>query len=336
MNDFSNGSGTKNATTTPPREIAIERLQIAAPALAMASVILLTSILRAVLHSVFLTFLPTITDTGWYRQIIAMAPMYAFAMPVSLLLFSLSRSEPPRKQEMRPIVWLGLLALCFLLTYAGNFLGVAVNALLSKITGEPVVNELEQMTMSTPLWSNLLFIGILAPIMEEIFYRKLVIDRLRRYGELPAILLSGIGFGLLHGNFSQFFYAMAIGIVFGYIYLRTGRIAYTIGMHLAINLIGGVYSTEVYKLFDVGLLITDPPAAMAQSPMGTVLYLLYMAFLVLVCVAGVVAAILLGMHWYRKPIRAEHPLTRKEWVRVLVLNPGVWMFFIVAAMLFLF
>ena len=74
---------------------------------------------------------------------------------------------------------------------------------------------------------------------------------------------------------------------------------------------------------------------MAQSPMGTVLYLLYMAFLVLVCVAGVVAAILLGMYWYRKPIRAEHPLTREEWVRVLVLNPGVWMFFIVAAMLFL-
>ncbi|MBQ8310267.1 MAG: CPBP family intramembrane metalloprotease [Clostridia bacterium] len=336
MNDFSSGNIPEpELKQKPVRNLALERLQIASPMLAVASVILTASVVQGVLHLVLSTLAPDVTDAPWYRQVIAMAPMYLFAMPLSLLLFGLSKSVPPARQKLKPAVWLGLLAVCFGMTYAGNYLGVFVNAIISAITGTPTVNELEQLTMSTPLWSNLLFVGILAPIMEEIFYRKLVIDRLRRYGELPAILISGIGFGLLHGNFSQFFYAAAIGIVFGYIYLRTGNILHTIGLHMVINLVGGVYATEVYRMLDVELMQTDALAAFAQSPVGTVMYLVYMAFFAISCIAAILSAILLMLYWFRKPVRAEHPLTRGEWVRVLILNPGVWIFLLVVAMLFL-
>lgn len=337
MNDFSNGGSPEEGRTAqrPPRNLAWERLQIASPALAIASVILLTSILQALLHGIVTAIFPDVADALWYRQVLSMAPMYLLAMPFSLLLFRLSEAEPPCAQRLRPATWWGLLAVCFAMAYAGNLLGALVNAILSAITGAPAINELEQLTMATPLWSNLLFIGILAPVMEEIFYRKLVIDRLRRYGELPAILLSGIGFGLIHGNFSQFFYAAGIGIVFGYVYVRTGRLRYTVGLHMVINLIGGVLATEVYRHLDMALMQSDPAAALAQNPVAGAMYIAYMAFMMVACVAGVVAAILLLIRRDRKLARAAHPLTGGEWVRVLILNPGVWLFLLVVVMLFL-
>lgn len=338
MNDFSNGGPPEEERSAqrPPRNLAWERLQIAAPALAIASVILLTSILQSLLHGIVAAYFPDVIKAGWYRQVLSMLPMYLFAMPFSLVLFRLSEAEPPQKRKLKTAVLLGLLAVCFALSYIGNWVGALVNELTSLITGTPAENALVQMTMSTPLWSNLLFIGILAPIMEEIFYRKLVIDRLRRYGELPAILISGIAFGLIHGNFSQFFYAVMIGIVLGYVYLRTGNILHTICLHMAINLICGVFATEVYRHLDMELMLRDPVAFLTQNSVGAVMYVIYMSFLMIACVAGIVSAILLMVYWVRKPTRAAHPLTGGEWVRVLVVNPGVWLFLLVIAMLFLF
>jgi membrane protease YdiL (CAAX protease family) len=171
--------------------------------------------------------------------------------------------------------------------------------------------------------------------MEEVIYRKLVIDRLRCFGELPALLISGVGFGLIHGNFSQFFYAALIGIVFGYVYLRTGNILHTVLLHMLINLIGGVYTTEIYRYLDTELLVKDPAAAFAESPLGALLYGIYAVFFVLICIAAVVSLALLLLRWYRSPMRAEQPLSRTEWVRVLLLNPGIWIFLIVVLMLFM-
>ena len=81
-----------------------------------------------------------------------------------------------------------------------------------------------------------LVVGIGAPVFEELIFRKVLIDRTVKYGEYVSIVLSGIMFGLLHGNFSQFFFAALIGMLFAYIYIRTGRIRYTIFLHMAINL----------------------------------------------------------------------------------------------------
>ena len=141
MNNFSSGNASQtDLSQRPPRNLAVERLQIASPALAVASVFLLASILQAILHGVFSIYFPDLTDAPWYRQVISMMPMYAFAMPFSLLLFAMSKSEPPQKQRMHPAVWLGLLTVCFLLTYVGNLLGTLVNELFSSMMGKPAVN----------------------------------------------------------------------------------------------------------------------------------------------------------------------------------------------------
>ena len=321
--------------TPVPRNLAKERLQIAMPAFSVAMVFLIASVVQGVAHALVMALQPSIAENDWYPWVASMIPMYCIAMPISFIFMRFSKSEPPSRQSMRPLVFVGLIALCFGLTYAGNFVGSVVNAILSMLTGQEMTNDLENLTMSSPFWVNLLFCGILAPILEELFYRKLVIDRLRRYGDLPALLLSGIAFGLIHGNFYQFFYAAMLGMLFGYIYLNTGKIRYTIAIHMAINLVGGVYTTEMMKRLDLELLASDPMAALTQNTTGMLMYFGYLAF-VMCMIAGAVIALVLLLIFCRRPLRrAEQPLTAREWVRVLLLNPGVWIFLVVCILLFL-
>lgn len=333
--DQENNLPAPEQKTPPVRDLAVERLQIASPAIGIAVIFALSVLLQSAIHAIVLASAPAMAENDWYPWVLSMVPMYGIAMPVSLLLFRLGTPEPPKKQRLRPIVLLGLLASCFALAYAGNIVGNVINVLISVLTGREITNELAELTTSSPFWINLLFCGILAPIMEEIFYRKLVIDRLRRYGDLPAILISGLAFGLIHGNVAQFCYASLLGMLFGYIYLNTGKIGYTIALHMGINMVSGVIATEVLKGIDLELLATDLATAIQQSPVAFLMYGLYMAFILLMCVAGVVCGILLFVYC-RKPMRrAEHPLSAREWSRVLALNPGVWVFIAVVLMLFL-
>ena len=333
--DQNNNAPLLEEKTLPARNLAAERLQIASPAIGIAVIFGLSILLQSAIHAIVLASAPAVAENDWYPWVLSMVPMYGIAMPASLLLFRLGTPEPPKKQTLRPIVLLGLMATCFALAYAGNIVGNVINVIISIFTGKEITNELAELTTSSPFWINLLFCGILAPIMEEIFYRKLVIDRLRRYGDLPAILISGLAFGLIHGNVAQFCYASLLGMLFGYIYLNTGKIRYTIALHMGINMLSGVLATEVLKALDLELLATDFIKAIQQAPVAFLLYLAYIAFVLLLCIAGIVCGVLLFVRC-RKPLaKAENPLSAREWVKVLALNPGVWVFAAVVVLLFL-
>ena len=324
---------TSDDATSAPINLRHERLQIASIALGVSLITLLTVAFQYLLVFLVHRFAPAIADADWYYIVLSTAPMYVFAMPISLLLFRIGKSDPPPTRRMTPLAWLGLLAICFTLMYAGNFIGIIVNTIISIFTGKPPVNDLAELTMNTPLWANLLFCGILAPILEELFYRKLVIDRLRHYGDLAAILISGLLFGLIHGNLSQFFYASFIGVVFGYIYLRTGKLRYTIGLHMAVNMVGGVYATEMSKLLTPVLESTDPLLAMIENPACVTMMLLYFLFLAACVVATPIALVLL---W--KKIRfekAQITLSGNDALRVALLNPAVWLLAILIVWMFL-
>ena len=316
----------------PRRHLGGDVLQIGMPMLAVAFIFLFSTLLQSVVILLVSSFAPHLADADWYVWTVSMVPMYAVAMPLSLLLYRPSRSEPPPKRSMPFPIWLGTLSLCFALTYVGNWVGILVNTVIGILTGEPPVNDLANLTVESPLWANLLFGGILAPIMEEVFYRKMMIDRLRRYGDLPAILLSGVIFGLIHGNFSQFFYAALSGIVLGYVYLKTGKLRYTVGLHMAINLVGSVYSVEMLKKLDLDLLASDPLNALLLDFGGIAMYTSYMVFVAAVLISAPFAVFFLRKYIHLR--KASDPLTASQWIRVLVLNPGAWILALVIALLF--
>lgn len=86
-------------------------------------------------------------------------------------------------------------------------------------------------------------VAVVAPIVEEFIFRGLVMTRLSRVmsGGL-AVLLSAAVFGLCHGELVWFCYAFMLGVVFGFIDLKTGSILPSILGHMAFNAIGQIMS----------------------------------------------------------------------------------------------
>ena len=318
--------------------IGYERLQIGSVLLGVAIIFLTTSIFSAIIDVILATAAPDVRESDGYALVRSGVSMYLLAMPLSLLFFCMGRATPSEREETLSIpVLLGLAAIALTLTYLCNLLGTLVNFLVGTVTGEVPEHALENATTTSPLWTNLIFVGILAPVMEELFFRKLVIDRLRRYGDLFAMLFSGVIFGLVHGNLYQFFYACAMGVFFGYLYLRTGKLRYTVALHVFINLFGAVYASEMLKALDPTLFSADPLAALAASPAGAVMLVIYVAVLALSFLGATVAAVSLLRTWvgrYRTAPPAQS-FSAREWMRILALNPALWVFAIYVVMMFL-
>ena len=169
-------------------------------------------------------------------------------------IWLLMKGIPKVKIEQHSISfsqWFTYLCMSEALILAGSMIGNSIHtALTLPFTGNDLNNATNLMQNSNVVIRTLV-VGIGAPVFEELIFRKVLIDRTIKYGEYVSIVLSGIMFGLLHGNFQQFFFAALIGMLFGYIYIRTGRIRYTIFLHMAINLSSAlVLQTLLQKMLD--------------------------------------------------------------------------------------
>ena len=77
-----------------------------------------------------------------------------------------------------------------------------------------------------------------APIVEELFFRGLLLRSLsRRFGDRWALAGSSFGFALAHLEGLQFPALLAVGVVFGLLAQRAGRLGPSIFAHSAFNLV---------------------------------------------------------------------------------------------------
>lgn len=87
----------------------------------------------------------------------------------------------------------------------------------------------------------ILIVGVGAPIFEEIFYRGLVLRSLeRRFGTWPAVVVSGLVFGLVHLSLLEAPGLAVFGFVAGVLTVRTGRLGPAIAAHVVFNLVAVV------------------------------------------------------------------------------------------------
>ena len=86
--------------------------------------------------------------------------------------------------------------------------------------------------------TEFLYIAIIGPICEEIIFRGFVQRRLEKYSPVIAVFVSAISFGFFHGNFSQLFPMVGVGLVLGYMAYKYS-IKMSIAMHITYNLVFG-------------------------------------------------------------------------------------------------
>ena len=231
--------------------------------------------------------------------------------------------------------------MCYGIVIPGALLGTFVHGLITSPFGGGSAAVTTLLFNSGIFW-RVLAVGICAPIFEELVFRKLLIDRTIQYGEFISIFFSGLAFGLFHGNFQQFFYAFGLGLLFAFVYVRTGRIGYTIGLHMIVNMITSVITVVISnKYAEYAVQSTDPAviqAAMMASPeamLYTTLYSLWNVALTILTIAGLVLLIVFLAKKRFTLRRFEGEATRGEALRAFFTSKYVWVFLLGTLGLFL-
>lgn len=185
----------------------------------------------------------------WFPWAAAVAPLYLVAVPAFLLITKKLPKALPEKNPLKPRNWFNIIAVSAACLYGGSLVSNFLMQLVGGFTGKVPENGVTEMLMNSDVLVNLVIVGLLAPVIEELVFRKVLLDRTRIYGEKTAIFFSALAFALFHGNFYQFFYAFGLGLILAYIYMRTGKIRNTIFLHMGINLTTGVLMSWLAKQF---------------------------------------------------------------------------------------
>ena len=208
---------------------------------------------------------------------------------------------------------------------AGYGLAMAV-ALITMLVGrlfqgtgvEDSFNAVKNNLRSSDLPSALIMFfhtAVLAPLFEEFWFRGLVLQSLRPYGNGFAIFVSSILFGFTHGNLQQVFYATAIGIVLGYVAVQTESIITTTVMHAMFNSIAGITSLFLSN-YEVGeyILSLELGIEVPKTPV-VIVYVVWTVLVLALAFIGFIMAIvkLIHIRRYRVPKMQTELSSKRRW-----------------------
>lgn len=261
--------------------------------------------------------IPVIGESAWL--VFCMAAMY----PLAFFLYWLILQRVPKAERtwtcrINVGSFLAYFVVCMGGVYLGNLIGQILMAIVSQVTGNPMINQVEEMIENMDMGAVIASAVIMAPVMEELIFRKLILDRLAGYGPAVSILTSGLIFGLAHGNFYQFFYAFFLGMVFAYLYLRTGKVRYSMILHAMVNFCGSVIPMLLLNVTEQSMWMTMLASATQLTVMAA---FMIAAVVLLLCKRAEIGNYLRGS-------------TVKGWFWCLITSPGMILLFVCCIFLF--
>ena len=293
--------------------------------------------LTEIVYAVVLSAMPAWRESNVFLSLASSLPLYLVAMPMTYLFLRRMPTAIPERRIAADKRIFALLPCAIALLYGGNIIGNAVMSLISTATGYNFSSSLE-VSLGMPLWVSALLVVFVAPVMEELIFRKLLIDRLLPLGEYAAVVLSALLFATFHFNLYQFFYAGLIGALLALIYLRTGSIRLCIALHACVNFLGGVLPMGLMELADYDsllVLLSDPDVTadallsfLNANGFGVGLLLGYLFLMGLTAIVGVVLLFV-----FRKRlslVRRDDELPPKARNAALFGNAGMIVFFVFA------
>lgn len=283
----------------------------------------------------------SLLDSMTVNLLLSGITVYAVGMPLILLLASGMEREPIERHKMKWWQYALALIMCYSLMYVSNILGTMVTTVIGVLKGSDVENNVASYVTNGNMLLNFVLMVVIAPIVEEYVFRKVIVDRTVRYGQGMAIAASGIMFGLFHGNLNQFAYAVGLGAFFAFLYIKTGNIKITMTMHAIINFMGSMVAGWLLKAVDFDKLnevvSADSPDLEAMTALlmdnlgGWMLLALYGMLLFGVVIAGIVLFIVFFKRFKLEPGRVEIP---KGWkLDVLFANTGMLTFCVIWGLL---
>lgn len=240
---------------------------------------------------------------------------YLLPLPIFIYIMRKTEAKTLEKHKMTVKTFVICISITMFLMWIGNIMGVIITSGIGSLIQHEVANPINDVINNSGLVANLIIITTIAPIFEELIFRKLLIDRTIKYGGTISVLLSGLLFAFFHGNLNQFFYAFLLGGFFAIIYIKTGQIKYTIGLHMIINFIGSVVSLFVSQpLMD----LANGSVISPTSTFGVILY-------ILITLGLTVMGLIYSIKYFDKSRfdGSEKEIILKNPVSTTLLNPGI-------------
>ena len=122
--------------------------------------------------------------------------------------------------------------------------------------------QVSRMIYYEPIYMQILVIGILVPICEELLFRGLIYERILQSGSMKsAMFLTSLLFAFFHGSWIQIIYAFVFSYLMLYVYFKCGSFRAPVIFHIISNL-----SSLILRQF--------PPLSTMGYSVGIVVFIL--------------------------------------------------------------
>ena len=169
-----------------------------------------------------------------FKTIIGLVTLYV----IGLFLFINITKKIPNTNIKKSKVNGKSITLCFLLQFtAFMIMSVLVN-IFANISGQELSTDLNTLTPYM-----IFMLTVFNPIVEEFVFRKVFADKLLKYGELFYMMVSSFCFAIVHGvslGIPQIIYTFILGMIWSYLFVKTGNIKLPILLHSLSNIFGSI------------------------------------------------------------------------------------------------
>lgn len=253
-----------------------------------------------------------------YYLLVSASFVLSFFVPGLLYMAAtrmpLGRTLP--SQKIAPSIWIALFllgsALALMANLPVNWISDWINSFLpqseSALPSSPSIGYAAATPAAVIL--SLIRTIVLPAFFEEFVFRGIVLGQLRRYGDGIAVVISAILFGIFHGNLRQIPFAFLVGLVLGYIVVRTNNIWITIAIH---------FFNNAFACF--------PDIAKTLLP-ANIYTLTYNSIFYGTFVLGALAALFLLWRWrdfFLPHFPSRRPLPLPSRLFAWISTPGTWL-----------
>lgn len=155
----------------------------------------------------------------------------------------------------------------------GSFSSTLLTALIGTVGLTPQMPDLSMPSSVSAILLYVFQMVIFSPIAEELVFRGIILNTMRRFGDSFALLISAVLFSLFHGNLLQIPNAFLQGLLIGYFVLCTGSLWVGVIIHMVsngtvllfdlltknlppeLNYLSGLFLFAVFLLISIGSLL---------------------------------------------------------------------------------
>lgn len=179
------------------------------------------------------------------------AYLLSFMLP-AVLFFYLSKgkgAEPMRLGVRLSGDTFAIISAAVACVFTFSYLNAIFMSFFNIPSPPPVFNEAPSYMHNYSIVLQFITMALVPAFCEEFLFRGVILSNLMPYGKAVAIVGSSVLFGLMHGNFYQFLYTTAAGIILGAVYVLTDSIWCSTLVHLINNSIS-IIQTAVSERFN--------------------------------------------------------------------------------------